>query len=308
MALGTMKSPMIAVLSSVALAAAALGSDGWLVDFEKAKAQAAAEKKDLLLDFTGSDWCTWCIRLKKEVFDEEDFKNAAPSRFVLVELDFPQDSSKQPETVRKQNESLRDAFAIEGYPSIVLADASGKPYAQTGYQKGGVSAYLKHLDELRGKVKLRDAAFKRADSAVGLEKAKALQEGLAEVPDNLVAAHYKSTLQQIRSLDPEDSLGMDAKFGAMQAMRQLGEVLKGKQQSGGAAVREEADRFLGEYPKFGSRQKQQVLMQVLNFLMPPKDNKVALKLLEDVKALDPESEEGKMAEQIRVRVEKMMAK
>jgi thioredoxin-related protein len=303
-----MKSPIIAVVSSVALAAAAFASDGWLVDFEKAKAQAAAEKKDLLIDFTGSDWCSWCIRLRKEVFDEEAFKKAAPGQFVLVELDFPQDTSKQPETVRKQNEALRDAFGIEGYPSIVLADATGRPYAQTGYQKGGAAAYLKHLDELRGKLKARDAAFKRAESASGIEKAKALQEGLSEVPDNLVAAHYRPTLQQIRSLDPEDTLGVDARFGAMQAMRQLGEVLKGKQQAGGAAVREEADRFLGEYPKFAVRQKQQVLMQVLNFLMPPKDNKVALKLMEDVKALDPETEEGKMAEQIRSKVEKMMAK
>ncbi len=303
-----MKTPIIAVLSAVALAASSLASEGWLVDFEKAKAQAAAEKKDLLLDFTGSDWCSWCIRLRKEVFDEEAFKKAAPGQFILVELDFPQDTSKQPEMVRKQNEALREAFGIEGYPSIVLADASGRPYAQTGYQKGGASAYLKHLDELRGKVKLRDASFKRAEGAAGLEKAKALQEGLGELPDGLVAAHYKSTLQQIRALDPEDTLGMDAKFGAAQAMRLLGGLLKGKQEAGGEAVRSEADRFLTEYPKFGPRQKQQALMEVLKFLMPPKDNRVALKLMEDVKALDPASEEGKVAEQIRSRVEKMLAK
>jgi thioredoxin-related protein len=303
-----MKTPIIAVLSAVVLGASSLAAEGWLVDFEKAKAKAAAEKKDLLIDFTGSDWCSWCIRLRKEVFDEDTFKKAAPDQFVLVELDFPQDTSKQPETVRKQNEALREAFGIEGYPSIVLADASGRPYAQTGYQKGGAPAYLKHLEELRGKLKLRDAAFKRAESASGIEKAKALQAGLDELPEGLVAVHYKSTLQQIRALDPEDTLGMDAKFGAMQAMRLLGGLLKTKQEAGGEAVRSEADRFLTEYPKFGPRQKQQALLEVLKFLMPPKDNKVALKLMEDVKALDPASEEGKLAEQIRSRVEKMMAK
>jgi thioredoxin-related protein len=303
-----MKTPILAVLSSVAFAVSSLASEGWLVDYEKAKTQAAAEKKDLLLDFTGSDWCSWCIRLRKEVFEEDAFKKAAPGQFVLVELDFPQDSSKQPEMVRKQNEALRDAFGIEGYPSVVLVDPSGRPYAQTGYQKGGASAYLKHLEDLRGKVKLRDAAFKRAEGVEGIEKAKALQEGLAEIPEGLVAAHYKSTLQQIRALDPEDTLGMDAKFGAMQAMRLLGGVLKTKQEAGGEAVRAEADRFLTEYPKFAPRQKQQALMEVLKYLMPPKDNRVALKLMEDVKALDPASEEGKVAEQIRARVEKMLAK
>jgi len=303
-----MKTPIIAVLSAVALAASSLAAEGWLVDFEKAKAQAAAEKKDLLLDFTGSDWCSWCIRLRKEVFEEEAFKKVAPGQFILVELDFPQDTSKQPEAVRKQNEALREAFGIEGYPSIVLADASGRPYAQTGYQKGGGLAYLKHLDELRGKVKLRDASFKRAEGAAGLEKAKALQEGLAELPEGLVAAHYKSTLQEIRALDPADTLGMDAKFGAMEALRLLGGLLKSKQEAGGEAVRSEVDRFLTGHPKFGPRQKQQALMEVLKFLMPPRDNRVALKLMEDVKALDPASEEGKVAEQIRARVEKMLAK
>lgn len=303
-----MKSPIIAVLSAAAFAASSHASDGWLVDFEKAKVQAAAEKKDLLLDFTGSDWCSWCILLRKEVFDEEAFKKAAPSQFVLVELDFPQDSSKQPETVRKQNELLRESFGIEGYPSVVLADATGRPYAQTGYMKGGASAYLKHLDELRGKVKVRDLAFKRAEGAAGIEKAKALQEGLDALSETLVAAHYRSTLQEIRSLDPGDTLGMDAKFGAMQDMRLLGGLLKSKQEAGGEAVRSEADRFVAEHAKFGPRQKQQSLMEVLKFLMPPRDNRVALKLMEDVKALDPTSEEGKLAEQVRARVEKMMAK
>ena len=303
-----MKTPRTAVFAAVALASSALASEGWLVDFEKAKAQALAEKKDLLIDFTGSDWCSWCIRLRKEVFDEEAFKKAAPNHFVLVELDFPQDSSKQPEMIRKQNEQLRETFGIEGYPSIVLADASGRPYAQTGYQKGGAAAYLTHLEELREKVKTRDAAFKRAEGGAGLEKAKALQEGLEVLPDNLVAAHYKSTLQQIRSLDPGDTLGVDAKFGAMQALRDLSGRLRTKVEAGGEAVRSEADQFLGQHPKLAPRQKQQALMEVLKFLMPPKDNKTALKLMEDVKALDPESEEGKLAEQIRAKVEKMIGK
>ena len=66
----------------------------WVNEFEKAKQTAATEGKDLLMDFTGSDWCGWCIRLHKEVFDLDAFKTAAPKNFVLVELDYPNDKSK----------------------------------------------------------------------------------------------------------------------------------------------------------------------------------------------------------------------
>ena len=68
--------------------------DLWVSDFEKAKASAAKEGKDLLIDFTGSDWCSWCIKLRKEVFDLDAFKAAGPKNFVLVEIDFPQNKSK----------------------------------------------------------------------------------------------------------------------------------------------------------------------------------------------------------------------
>ena len=304
-----MKTPIIASVAALVLSLPALAAEGWLVDYEAAKAKASSEKKELLLDFTGSDWCTWCIRLRKEVFEEESFKKAAPEQFVLVELDFPQDSSKQPAAVKAQNEKLRDQFEIEGYPSIILADAEGRPYAKTGYQKGGAAEYLKHLEELRAKGKARDAAFKRAEGASGLEKAKALSEGLAEVPEGFVPVFYKATLDQIRSLDAADTLGVDARFGLLKDMSALRTALSAKRESGGGeAVRSELDKFFSERPKLGARQKQQTLLEGLKFMAPPKDNRAALKLVEDVVALDKNSQEGKTAEQIRERIEKRMAK
>src|SRR4051794_3904234 len=111
--------------------------DLWVSDFEKAKQTAAAENKDLLIDFTGSDWCGWCIKLRKEVFDLDAFKTAAPKNFVLVEIDFPQNKSKLSNATQEQNAKLQTQFGIQGFPSIVLADAQGRPYAQTGYQEGG---------------------------------------------------------------------------------------------------------------------------------------------------------------------------
>lgn len=304
-----MKSPAVAIFSlAVSFSVSAFASDGWLTDFSKAKAQASEEKKAILMDFTGSDWCTWCIRLRKEVFDLEAFKQAAPKNFVLLELDYPQDESKVSPAIREQNAELQQKYAIQGYPTILLVDAEGRPFARTGYQKGGPEEYLKHLGRLNENLAKRDAAFQKAATLKGGEKAKALKEGLDEVPEEMIAVHYKKTLDEIRSLDPSDSLGLDAKFSLVQALNDLRVNLKEAVKNGGEAVRSTADKFLAAHPKLEVRQKQQALLDVLNFLRPPKDNATALKLAVDVKALDPSTEEGKMAESIRAQIEKMSAK
>lgn len=125
---------------------AALGAEGWLTDFEAAKKQAAAEKKDILVDFTGSDWCGWCIKLDKEVFSTPAFK--AQKDFVLVSLDFPR-RKEIPADQKAKNEALMRQWGVRGFPTIILTNAKGEAYARTGYQAGGPDKYLPHLAELR---------------------------------------------------------------------------------------------------------------------------------------------------------------
>ena len=124
------------------LGTAFAGGEGWSSDFEAAKKQAAESKKDLLIDFTGSDWCGWCIKLNDEVFKHDAFKAGVKDSFVLVELDFPKDKSKLSEETQKQNKELGEKYAVQGYPTILLCDADGRPYAATGYQKGGPEKYV----------------------------------------------------------------------------------------------------------------------------------------------------------------------
>lgn len=119
----------------------------WETDFELAKKRAAAEKKAMLLDFTGSDWCGWCIRLKKEVFDESSFQKYAAENLVLVELDFPR-SKELSEKLKEQNAELAEKYKIQGYPTIILLDAKGREVARTGYREGGPEKYVEHLKEL----------------------------------------------------------------------------------------------------------------------------------------------------------------
>ena len=114
----------------------------WEHDIKEALQTAADEKKDLLIDFTGSDWCHWCIQLTKEVFSDTDFVAKAEQSFVLTELDFPSDRDNQPERIAVQNNEWSERLEIDGFPTVILADSTGRPYAKLGYEPGGPVPYL----------------------------------------------------------------------------------------------------------------------------------------------------------------------
>ena len=120
----------------------------WETNVTKAMAISNETKKPLLLFFTGSDWCGWCIRLQKEVLKTPEFALWAKENVVLVELDFPRRAPQAPE-IKKQNDELQMAFGIQGFPTIILANATTKEgkvnfegIGSTGYVSGGPTAWL----------------------------------------------------------------------------------------------------------------------------------------------------------------------
>src|SRR5262245_22597297 len=124
----------------------------WVADFDKAVEIAKKEKKDLFVDFTGSDWCGWCIKLHSEVFDHAEFLTAAKADFVLVSLDFPRTADAKAKVPNpKRNEERSKRYEIQGFPTILLMTPDGDVYGQTGYQPGGPEKYVEHLKELRTK-------------------------------------------------------------------------------------------------------------------------------------------------------------
>ncbi|MBP7310054.1 MAG: thioredoxin family protein [Candidatus Cloacimonetes bacterium] len=119
----------------------------WITDYNNALAIAKEMNRPVLVNFTGSDWCSWCIKLNKEVFSLDAFQKYAKENLVLLKLDFPRSLPQTPE-MKAANEKLRDQYGVQGYPTILLVDSEGTEINRTGYQPGGAEAYVKHLQSL----------------------------------------------------------------------------------------------------------------------------------------------------------------
>lgn len=184
-------------------------------DLDAARKQAKAEHKDILVDFTGSDWCGWCITLDKEVFHTAEYKKGAPAHFVSVQLDFPQ-GTKLPAEVDARNKKWKKELKSRSFPDVLLLDENGKVYANTGYRAGGPKVYLEHMESMRQRRIQRDAAFVLAEKADGLEKARHLDAALSALRDDeLLLAHYNDTIKQILALDSNDQAGLQKKYKAL---------------------------------------------------------------------------------------------
>lgn len=287
-----MKTTSLVCAAIVALLGTSLaGGEGWSSDYEAAKKQALESKKDLLMDFTGSDWCGWCIKLNDEVFKHDAFKSGVKDAFVLVEIDFPQDKSKLTEETRKQNKELGEKYAVQGYPTILLCDAAGRPYAATGYQKGGPEKYVAHLNELRKHKAARDEAFSKAEKAVGIEKAKELIAALDSLTleDAMIANFYGEIAAQIKAADPEDKTGFAAKSASKKRLtdfqNKLQELAQAGDMDGALAL---ADATLKE-AGFDKETTFNLMMTRVMILAEQKKFDDAIKAIDETKAAHPDS-------------------
>ena len=143
-----MKHLALAVFCAVATLSQAMTSTpaGWTDDYDAALERAAAENKLVLADFSGSDWCGWCKKLDKEVFDTEQFRTLATNEYVLLMVDSPQDEGLLSAKAKKQNPKLVEKYKVRGFPTVLVLDAKGEVVYKGGYAKGGPKKYLKTLE------------------------------------------------------------------------------------------------------------------------------------------------------------------
>jgi len=140
------------------LAISVSATSGWKTNLPDALKEAKKTGKYVLVDFSGSDWCHYCIQLDKKVFNKPIFKKFAEKKLVLVLIDFPE-RKKQSAQLKAVNQALAVKYKVEGFPTVLLMASDGKVLLVTGYLPGGPKAYIKHLEKAMPK-KAKAAAKK----------------------------------------------------------------------------------------------------------------------------------------------------
>lgn len=125
------------------------GEAAWLTSLPQAAAQASREGKLLLLDFTGSDWCGWCMRLEAETFSKPEFIGYASKNLVLVRVDFPR-RTPQSDDLKEANRALKDKYSVSGYPTVLILKPNGDElWEQPGYVPGGPRVMIDAANQCR---------------------------------------------------------------------------------------------------------------------------------------------------------------
>ena len=123
----------------------------WISSYSSAVAQSKLTGRPIMLVFTGSDWCPWCVRLTDEIFHTHKFARWSTQHVIKVEVDFPR-NSQLPAELKKQNEQLlrQYGFHVKTYPTILFVDAEGHVLGKTGYVGGGPNKWINTANQFVG--------------------------------------------------------------------------------------------------------------------------------------------------------------
>ncbi|HLP65252.1 thioredoxin family protein [Flavobacterium sp.] len=125
-------------------------AQNWVTNIEEAKTLAAKENKNILLVFSGSDWCAPCMKLEKVVWKSEEFKQEAEDKWVLLRADFPKKKGNQLSAeLTASNKKLAEKYNKGGnFPLVVILDKTGKVIGMTGFKNVTAEEYIKMINSL----------------------------------------------------------------------------------------------------------------------------------------------------------------
>ncbi len=195
-----------AALGLVLLPRATRADDGWLREFDEASAVAKQQGKDILIDFSGTDWCLPCRRLWNQTLSQPEFIKHANSHFVLLEVDNLA-TKTMPKGRKERYDALQTRYGIQSFPTVVLASAEGLPYAATGLLEeiNNPTAYWQHLQPLYERGQNFKAVLDAAGGAGALTNASTIVDVLSEVRPDFVARFYSDRLNQLRKQTSADA-------------------------------------------------------------------------------------------------------
>ena len=187
----------------IALASPLYGAE-WLTDFDAAKAEAKATGKAILVDFTGSDWCGWCVRLRSTILDSAAFQDYAKDKFVFMEVDIPRNVKKIGEKQHAINSSIARQYNITSYPSILVLDHEGKVMGGFIGGRDTLDNVVRPLDAALRYQKETEAARKCSNTT---EKAIRLYKVYMEL-DPALKPYFRPLRDEIANLDTANKTGI----------------------------------------------------------------------------------------------------
>lgn len=204
---------------------------------DEALSAAREQKRAVMVDFTGTDWCPACIHLRHKVIDTPAFEQALGNQLVLVSVDFPRTPALKekitPEQWEEREEMLR-SYNIEGLPAVVLMDAEGLPFALIEGARRTPEDYIPLVQKALKVREARDAVLAGADKLTGMERARALVRALELLPE-VCRDKYRALIEEINRLDTDNSLGYrdlvrlsERRIQQMKAFRELTDTFVGK--------------------------------------------------------------------------------
>ena len=144
-------SPLLAPADDAAKHGAEPGK--WTQDYDAAVALSKERNLPLFLKFTGSDWCSWCMLMEKQVFNEKVFQDWAKDNILLVSLDFPRgkNSKTVPDRYKDRNKKLAGDYGVTGFPTYFVLSPDGTRLGQMGARKDYTAdAFLDDLRKILG--------------------------------------------------------------------------------------------------------------------------------------------------------------
>ena len=282
----------------------------WHSSLETAKEKAKAEGKDILVVFLCSDGSIWSRNLDAEVFTRPDFVVNASKLFVFVWVNFPQTYSLSPGE-QKRNEILRKAWDVRTYPTVILADKEGRPFAATGYRNISAVEYAKHLAALQTIREQRDLRFSMAEAvSTAAEQTRELSLALQDIDVNILLRHYTTEIARLQKLDPQGSSGLLHDIALFPKINRLRDYVLQlvRQTCDYEKARQAVDKFIAETPLYGEH-----LQKVLFLKLPACANKdicnyeAVLKLMEEIINIDPNTEHGRMATEVLKHTKELQA-
>lgn len=299
-----MKTIIIPIVAAL-VAGFAGASEAWSTNPAEAMQQAVAQKKGVMLEFTGSDWCGACIMQKKQALSLPKVQEDIAAAFIPVELDFPR-KKQQDEQTKAMLETYKKSYGITGFPTLVFADAQGRPvHTVVGYANPDqvMKDAAKAAEALKTQQALTD---KLAGQLTDEQRRDALVQLLKTVPQSSIRTFYKPSLEELAKLDPQDASGIRAALDRKELLHTQREELADtfRQKNVHILADQKPDEALsimdGYLKKDGllPEVKQAVLMQKVNVLMQQnRVNELEQPLKEAVKLL-PDSFEGKMGSRL----------